>query len=128
MSRRKHHAPHHENPHELRLRAAVNGLVSDETLRPAYLAFAHELIFAERLGTAPDSPEFRIQKPECRGRNESHPQISQITQMIRFRRGRPRRYADYTRRTKLTVMKWFRRGLSGHLMWLIGREILGESE
>jgi len=32
---------------------------------------------------------------------------------------------DYSVRTKRVVMKWFGRGLSGHLMWLIGKEVLG---
>jgi hypothetical protein len=32
---------------------------------------------------------------------------------------------DFTRRTKLAVQKWFERGLSGHLMWLIGQKLLG---
>jgi hypothetical protein len=30
---------------------------------------------------------------------------------------------DYSRKTKRVVMKWFRRGLSGHLMRLIGDRI-----
>jgi hypothetical protein len=32
---------------------------------------------------------------------------------------------DFTRRTKLVVQKWFRRGLSGHLLWRIGERLLG---
>jgi hypothetical protein len=32
---------------------------------------------------------------------------------------------DFDRRTKLVVQKWFVRGLSGHLMWLIGERLLG---
>ncbi|HTW90531.1 MAG TPA: hypothetical protein VMH22_02345 [bacterium] len=32
---------------------------------------------------------------------------------------------DFSRRTKLVVQKWFVRGLSGHLMWLIGERMLG---
>jgi hypothetical protein len=32
---------------------------------------------------------------------------------------------DFERRTKLVVQKWFVRGLSGHLMWLIGERLLG---
>jgi hypothetical protein len=32
---------------------------------------------------------------------------------------------DFSRRTKLVVQKWFQRGLSGHLMWLIGQRLLG---
>jgi hypothetical protein len=32
---------------------------------------------------------------------------------------------DFDRRTKLVVQKWFVRGLSGHLLWLIGERLLG---
>jgi hypothetical protein len=32
---------------------------------------------------------------------------------------------DFDRRTKLVVQKWFVRGLSGRLMWLIGKRLLG---
>ena len=32
---------------------------------------------------------------------------------------------DFSRRTKLVVQKWFQRGLSGHVMWLIGQLLLG---
>lgn len=32
---------------------------------------------------------------------------------------------DFSRRTKLVVHKYFMRGLSGHLMWLIGERLLG---
>ena len=32
---------------------------------------------------------------------------------------------DFTRRTKLVVQKYFARGLSGHLLWLIGERLLG---
>jgi len=33
---------------------------------------------------------------------------------------------DFDRRTKLVVQRWFVRGLSGHLMWLIGEAIPGK--
>jgi hypothetical protein len=32
---------------------------------------------------------------------------------------------DYTRRTKLVIVRWFRRGLHGNLLWRIGAELLG---
>ena len=35
---------------------------------------------------------------------------------------------DFSRGTKNVVVKWFRRGLSGHLMWLIGKAVLGKLE
>jgi hypothetical protein len=34
---------------------------------------------------------------------------------------------DYSRRTKRVVMKWFRRGLSGHSMRLVGEAVLGKA-
>jgi hypothetical protein len=37
------------------------------------------------------------------------------------------RIPDYSRRTKQVVMKWFRRGLSGHLLWLIGEAVTGQA-
>ena len=101
MSRRHRHPPHGESPHELRLRAVVDSLVVDSSEKAAYIAFARELMAAQRRSTRPDSPEFRYQKPECS-------------------------MGGYTPEpVKRVVMKWFRRGLSGHLMWLIGRSVLG---
>ena len=32
---------------------------------------------------------------------------------------------DYTRRTKAVIMRWFRRGLRGKLLWRIGVGLLG---
>jgi hypothetical protein len=32
---------------------------------------------------------------------------------------------DFSRRTKLVVMKWFRRGLSGRTLWRIGEALIG---
>ena len=31
---------------------------------------------------------------------------------------------DFDRRTKLVVQKWFARGLSGHLLWRIGKQLV----
>jgi hypothetical protein len=31
---------------------------------------------------------------------------------------------DFTRRTKMVVWKWFKRGLSGHVMWQIEAHLL----
>jgi len=36
----------------------------------------------------------------------------------------PSAFPGYSQRTKRVVQKWFERGLSGHLMWLIGEAIL----
>jgi len=38
---------------------------------------------------------------------------------------RPPRFPDFSRRTKLVVMRWFARGLHGKAMWLIGERLLG---
>ena len=92
MSRRRHHLPHHESPHELRLWAIVDSLVTDISEKEAYLAFAREVARAERASYNVHRSSLRV--------------------------------PDYSRRTKRVVMKWFERGLSGHLMWLIGRELL----
>jgi len=48
MSKRNCHPPHHESPHEQRLREIVDELVPDDYQKQAYLAFAHELAMAER--------------------------------------------------------------------------------
>ena len=31
---------------------------------------------------------------------------------------------DYERGTKLVVMRWFKRGLRGHLLWLVGQAVV----
>jgi hypothetical protein len=99
MGRRKTPKPEHQGPHEQRLREVVSELVQEESQKAAYLAFAHELMAARRRSARQDSPEFRYQKPECR-------------------------MGGYTPEpVKRVVMKWFRRGLSGHLMRLIGDRI-----
>jgi hypothetical protein len=33
---------------------------------------------------------------------------------------------DYERGTKQVVMRWFRRGLHGHLLWLVGQAVMKE--
>ena len=95
MSRRKRPQPEHGSPHELRLREIVNEFVSDDSQKQAYLAYARELVVAERSSSFAYRPSSNV--------------------------------PDFTRRTKRVAEKWFRRGLSGHLMWLIGEAILGEA-
>jgi hypothetical protein len=68
MSRRKRPLPEHRSPHELRLRGIVDEIVSDDSQKQAYLAFARELTRVLRRSERQDRPEFRIQKPECRAR------------------------------------------------------------
>ena len=101
MSRRHSQPSHHKSPHELRLWAIVDSLVTDVSEKAAYLAFAQELMYAQRRSERPGSSESRGQRPESR-------------------------VAGYTPEPiKRIVMKWFQRGLSGRLMWLIGQEVLG---
>lgn len=41
----------------------------------------------------------------------------------RVRRPRPGAFPDFSRRTKLVVLRWFRRGLSGRVLARIGAEL-----
>jgi hypothetical protein len=91
MRGRKRQEPEHESPHELRLCAIVDSLVTDISEKEAYLAFAHELM--RTLRQPPRTPRS------------------------------PSAFPGYSRRTKRVVQKWFERGLSGHLMWLIGEAV-----
>ena len=92
MGRRETPRPEHKGPHELRLWAIVDSLVTDISEKEAYVSFARELAAAERSSS--------------------------------FVRRSSSDVPDYSRRTKRVVMKWFRRGLSGHLMRLIGQAVL----
>jgi hypothetical protein len=85
----------------MRLWAIVDSLVTGSSEKAAYVAFAQELMLAQRRSARPDNSGVRMQKSECR--------ID----------------GDMTDRMKRVVEKWFRRGLSGHLMWLVGRAVLG---
>jgi hypothetical protein len=116
MSRKKRQESEHRNPHEMRLWAIVDSLVTDSSEKAAYLSFARELVIEQRRKALPDSPEFRIQRAESRV-GEVKPPRTPRTPMARP-------FPDFSRRTKRVVEKWFRRGLSGHLMWLIGQEVL----
>jgi hypothetical protein len=71
MSRRNQPMPHHESPHELRLWAIVDSLVTDISEKEAYLAFARELMFAERRSARQDNAEGRRQKAEVRTKGRS---------------------------------------------------------
>jgi hypothetical protein len=89
MSKRFGSQSEQGSPQEQRLREIVDVLVQDESRKPAYLSFAHELMAAER--RQPQASSHKLQDP------------------------------DFSQRTKRMVMKWFERGLSGHLLWLVGR-------
>ena len=94
MSRRNCHPPHHESPHEQRLREIVDELVPDCLQKPAYLQFAMELARAERASYNVHRTTLRV--PDC------------------------------STRTKRVVLKYFKRGLHGHLLWLVGQAVIQE--
>jgi len=99
MNRRKWPRPEHRSPHELRLWAIVDSLVTDISEKAAYLAFARELMLSLRRGPRMgDSP------------TEQRVGLAAVQ-------------SPFSAGTKRVVQKWFERGLSGHLMWLIGREL-----
>ena len=54
MSRRNCHPPHHESPHEQRLREIVDELVPDDSQKRSYLAFALELARSFHRAPVPD--------------------------------------------------------------------------
>lgn len=81
MSRRNCHPPHHESPHEQRLREIVDELVPDDSQKQAYLAFARELAAAER------SSSF-VLRCESRGQSPGAPASNLARYSPRFRRGR----------------------------------------
>jgi len=167
MSSKQRYPSYHDDPRGQRLRAIVSAFVPEGPGRQAYLAFARELMRAQRRSARPDGPEFRNQRAESRvGESKpprapstprprrGHPQITQTTQMTHGHRteGSPpitqipqigvpalqtgnwklgtattRPFPDYSRRTKLVVMRWFKRGLSGHLLRLVGQAAIREA-
>jgi hypothetical protein len=54
MRRRQEHRPHHESPHEQRLREIVDEVVPDGPQKPAYLQFARELVTSMHRAPDPD--------------------------------------------------------------------------
>jgi len=100
MSRRKRPQPEHRSPHEQRLRGIVDEIVSDDSQKQAYLAFARELTLSVRRGPKMgDSP------------SEQRVGLAAVQ-------------SPFSEETKRVVQKWFERGLSGHLLWLIGEAVL----
>ena len=121
MSRRHCHPPHRESPHELRLRAIVDSLVADSSEKAAYVAFARELVAAERSSSFVHRSSSVIPREQGDSRNLSAMETRRDPSIgVGVTKGR-----EPSQRTKRVVAKWFRRGLSGHLMWLIGRSVLG---
>ena len=100
MSKRNCHPPHHESPHEQRLREIVEELVPEDYQKDAYVAFARELMLAERRSARQDNSECRMQISDCRIGGSANEAVKRI------------------------VAKWFERGLQGRLLWRIGEAIL----
>ncbi len=99
MSSRMRGQPPHRHSGEF-LREVVAEVVPEEEW-DRYLVFARELVLAERRAARQENSEFRIQRPECR-------------------------VAGYTPKpVQRVVMKHFRRGLHGNLMWRIGERLMG---
>lgn len=96
MSTCERPGPRRERPEEERIREVVDSVVDDDSMKEAYVAFAHELVRAER--------------------------ASYNVHLCSLR------FPDYGRRTKMVVMKWFQRGLSGKVMWLIGEQLIPKPE
>jgi len=102
MSRRYSHPPRHDSPHEQRLREIVDELVPDDSRKAAYLSFARELARAERRSRKPGT----VPQSAC-------VELGAVQ-------------SPFSQRTKRVVAKWFKRGLSGHLLWLVGEAVLRE--
>jgi len=101
MSKRNCHPPHHESPHEQRLREIVDELVPDDYQKQAYLSFARELAMSLRRG---------LKMGGCHSEQHVGPAAVQ---------------SPFSADTKRVVQKWFERGLHGNLLLLIGEAILG---
>jgi hypothetical protein len=116
MSRRQTHRPHHESPHEARLREVVCEMVPDPRQRPVYLRFAREL-------------DMSLRRPLKR-QAQAQAQAGGLTlETGNWKLGtattRNRHFPDFRIRTKRVVARWFRRGLSGRAMWRIGQALFG---
>jgi len=124
MSRRYSHPPRHERPHEQRLREIVDELVPDDSRKQTYLSFAWELAMAGRQARLTTDERRWTQ---IRG-SERTPALRAGNWKLETATTRNPPFPDYGPRTKRIVAKWFKRGLSGHLLWLIGEAVLREQE
>jgi hypothetical protein len=109
------------------LRAIVNELVSDDSQKQAYLAFARELaISVRREPMALVIPREPIRQAQGRLRDSMNLAARQTGRDpsigVGVTKGR-----DPSQSTKRIVAKWFGRGLHGNLLWLIGEAIRGEA-
>ena len=108
MSSRKMPQPEHQSPHELRLWAIVDSLVTDISEKEAYLSFARELAAVQRSSLIVHRPSMR--KPGTVPRS-AYVGLGAVQ-------------SPFSQRTKRVVQKYFKRGLHGKLLWLIGQEVL----
>ena len=125
MKRRQEHQPHHESPHEARLREVVDELIPDTERRPEYLQFARELDLSLR--RPPPALVIPREPGESRNlsasRNLSDP--STPVGVTGRTKERPRPLPDFSTRSKRTAARWLRRGLSGRTLWRIGEALIG---
>ena len=118
MSKRNCHPPHHESPHEQRLREIVDSLVTDISEKEAYVAFAHELAISVRR----EPVVFVIPRERSDSRNLAARETGRDPSIgVGVTRGR-----EPSQRTKRVVQKYFERGLHGHLLWLVGQAVTQE--
>jgi hypothetical protein len=132
MRRRERQQPEHGSPHEQRLREIVDMFVHDDNEKAAYLAFARDLMAAER--HAPFGLVIPREQGDSRNlsanRSLRDPSISRGCATVGTSgvtgpmSKRPWPLPDFGRRTKRVVAKWFARGLHGNIMWRIGDAIL----
>ncbi len=107
MKRKRGPAPgrHHDVRHEVEQVVDSCGVPREQ--REAYLAFALELARSLRRG----EPQATSRKPQASGPAALSSGLWSLN-------------SDFSVGTKCVVAKWFRRGLSGHLMWLVGQALL----
>jgi hypothetical protein len=120
MERGMKRQPGHENRHEVRIiRAVEMAHVTDEQ-RPFYVIFARELDLTfwlrphRKSRAARRRPIAEWQDPKCYAATWDEDAADVVLPTS----------PDFSSWTKDVVMKWFYRGLSGHKMWLIGKELL----
>lgn len=125
MKRRHRHQPHHESPHEARLREVVDELIPDTERRPVYLQFARELDLSLRR----PPPALVIPREPGDSRNLSaNRNLSDPSTPVGVTgpaTTRNRYFPDFSTRTKRVVARWLRRGLSGRTLWRIGEALIG---
>ena len=125
MSSRNCRPSHHQSPHELRLWAIVDSLVTDISEKEAYMAFGRELAVAERSSSFVRRSTMREPGTVPAGDTSTERREGRVADVSPAPAFRGAVQSPFSQRTKSIVEKWFRRGLSGHLMWLIGRAVLG---